>query len=192
MIKNRLKIEIVVGIIIFIIGAMSGYNNRKIVIQEKIIRVDPEIKVVEKILEIPKWRDRLIYKVKTITVNKTVIKEIIITSSNAKELAENFQNELQIFETAELKITMEPWIIKNGIPQKEIDLNAELYYLSWKMKIKNKFKVLTEEQKVFDTPLMFGLNYSLKGQNINLVISKEFIKVPFLNIPVTLGIGYSF
>jgi len=193
MISIRTKAEIIVGILIFTIGMFSGYNARKPTIKEKIVKVDPIIRIVEKEVEKPIYREKIItkYVTEVVTVNSKEVVEVIVTSKNAKELAEYFQKEILRFETADLKIEMEPWIVKNAEPQKYIDMNAKLYYLSWKLRIENKFKVINKEDKVVDTPIMLGFSYSLSNNEPEIMLSKEFARIPFLNIPINLGISYS-
>jgi hypothetical protein len=191
-----IKIILIIILVFFVSGVFAGYSIKKTKEVEKVIRVEPVVKVVTKNIEVPVWRTKYITRVKTVTVNKTIVKkvkEIVVTTENAIEVANKYQEEILKFESTDIEIKMEPWIINNGVPQEEIDMSAKLRYLSWDLKVKNNFKILNDAKgnEAEDTPLMIGFNYVLDRNNVELTMCKEFIKIPFVDIPLTLGLSYT-
>ncbi len=184
-------------IIILLTGTVIGWTIkpdkvRKVeVIREKIIRVQPKIKIVRKIIEVPEWRS--LFEARNVTVNAVVIKQVIITSNNAMEVVNKYQEDIGQFETRELKVRMKPWEITNGEVPKILKMKAELYYLKWNLEVKNDVTVIKDKKEIryVDKPWTVGLGFCINRGSLDLQLNKEMAQIPIINLPFTLGFSYS-
>ena len=195
----NIKVFWMIALVLF--GGIVGYTIKTpdkvevIRYKEKIVKVAPEVVVVTKNVEVPvyrtKWKTK--YVTKTVTVNSQVVEVPKITTDNAEELANRYQEDIVSFETSELRVTMDPWIIDNGVPQEEVKMTAELYYLKWDLKVKNNYKIIDEKERIeyIDSPWMIGLGYCLNQTAFEINFSKRIGKIPIVNIPLTLGLSYA-
>lgn len=186
--KNRLQLIIIA--LVFGLGYILGFQFHrptvitKTIIQDKIIKVSPEIKIVTKYVDVPVWRD------KYITVTNNI--DIVIVTENAKDIAKQLYADIKKFESATLNINIEPYIIDNGVPDKELNVSASLYYLSWKMKLINNYKIVKAEKhtEVIIDPLYLGLNYNFWNKSIDLTIQKNIGIIPIIDIPFNVGLCF--
>ena len=190
--KQNLLVSLLIILFFFTVIIFNQYFITKKVI------VAPDISIVDKKVDTPSWRNKKIvivthnviievpkYVTRIVTVNNAIVKEILITSENAQELANNFQSDILNLETSSLNVTMQPWVITNGIPQKEVTMDVSLAYLSWKLNVKNNYKI---EQ---GSDIGIGLDYVLNDSVFFLNVEKKIGNIPFTDIPINIGLAYS-
>ena len=167
------NLEIIFGVVILCVGFWLGWlvcNSSPLHTKTEYIA-----NTVTSNIQVPVYRTK--YITKTITVDSIIAEYIMINSSNAEKLANNFQKDLLHFEHDTLNITIEPF----NINQESINASANLYYRYWTLKLENKAKNIQSDD------FNISLDINLSKNNLNLNINKQIWSI--FNVPILLGVG---
>ncbi len=121
---NILLTTLVVG---FILGWCAKPNDIKYSnhINTPDIIVESNARVITRNVFAPVYLNK--YLVRTVTVNQVVVKEVIITSANAVEVANDLRSDVLAFETSPLNVTIDPYVITDGLPPNNLNMSVNLH-----------------------------------------------------------------
>lgn len=185
---------IIISVMLFVAGGIAGYLYNKTTTSPLIVtHVESSIVTVTDNIQIDYWKNKYLEAqntIVTVTVNNRIVETIIVTSKNAEDIANRLQQELISYENEPLALQMHDYFITDGDVPFTIKMDATLYKRSWKLEVLNKGTLIKTKQE--EDPLQLSLTYSINKHNINIGIEKELLTLPIFNIPVLLGVSYTY